>query len=77
MDDELYRDFVLSPVITGKSDEQLNWRRLLWEEFYPRIRHESSPEEAANIVLKHLRERVVISRAENVPHGVPKFELSI
>lgn len=58
--DKLYRDFVLSPVITGRVGEQLNWRRPLWEELYPRIRHESSPEDAARIVARHLRERVTI-----------------
>ena len=42
-DDKTYRDFVLSPIIGGKADEQLNWRRPLWESFYPRIRHESDP----------------------------------
>ena len=73
LDDKMYRDFVLSPVINGKPDEQLNWRRPLWEEFYPRIRHESSPADAANIVLRQLRERVTISTAANLPHDVPKI----
>ena len=73
LDDKMYRDFVLSPVITGKPDEQLNWRRPLWEEFYPRIRHESSPADAANIVLRQLRERVTISTAANLPHDVPEI----
>jgi hypothetical protein len=61
LDDKVYRDFVLSPVITGNAGEPLNWRRPLWEEFYPRIRHESSPEEAAKIVARHLRERMTIA----------------
>jgi len=62
LDEKIYRDYVLSPVITGHSGEQLNWRRPLWEEFYPRIRHESSPEAAAAaIVARHLRERVTIA----------------
>lgn len=61
LDDKLYRDFVLSPTITGRAGEQLNWHRPLWEEFYPRIRHESSPEAAASIVARHLRERVTIA----------------
>ena len=60
LDDTIYRDFVLSPVITGDAGEQLNWRRPLWEEFYPRVRRESSPEDAAKIVVRHLRERVTI-----------------
>jgi len=61
LDDSLYRDYVLSPVITGNSGEQLNWRRPLWEEFYPRIRHESSLEYAAKIVARHLREHLTIA----------------
>jgi hypothetical protein len=70
-DDKLYRDFVLSPVITGNPDEQLNWRRSFWEEFYPRIRHENSPEDAAKIVVRHLRERVTVAAAPNLPQDVP------
>ncbi len=73
LDDKMYRDFVLSPVITGKPNEQLNWRRPLWEEFYPRIRHESSPAGAANIVLRQLRERVTISTAASLPHDAPEI----
>ena len=75
VDDQMYRDFVLSPVITGNPDEQLNWRRPLWEEFYPRIRHESSPEDAARIVVRHLRERVTIAALPNLPHDVPEIWL--
>ncbi|MGA9780202.1 MAG: dienelactone hydrolase family protein [Verrucomicrobiia bacterium] len=71
VDDKIYQDFVLSPVITGSSGEQLDWRRPLWEEFYPRIRHESSPEDAAKIAVRHLRERVTIAAAPNLPHEVP------
>jgi len=70
LDDKLYRDYVLSPVITGNPDKQLNWRRPLWEEFYPRIRHESSTEDAAKIVVRHLRERVTIAALPNPPHDV-------
>jgi acetyl esterase/lipase len=61
LDDKVYHDFVLSPVITAQSGEELNWRRPLWEEFYPRIRHESAPAEAARIVARHLRERLTIA----------------
>lgn len=71
VDDKIYRDCVLSPVITGNAKEQLNWRRPLWEEFYPRIRHESLPEDAARIVVRHLRERVAIAAAPHLPHDVP------
>jgi hypothetical protein len=71
LDNQVYRDFVLSPSITGGSGEQLNWRRPLWEEFYPRIRHESSPIDAARIVVRHLRERVTVLAQPNLPHAVP------
>jgi len=75
VDDKIYRDFVLSPVITGNSDEQPNWRRPLWGEFYPSIRHESSLEDAAKIVVRHLRERVTIAALPDLPHDVPEIWL--
>lgn len=61
VDEAMYRDFVLNPVITGGPGERLDWRRVLWEEFYPRIRHETSPVDAAVIVARHLRERVTVT----------------
>jgi dienelactone hydrolase len=75
LDDRIYRDFVLSPEINlSTTDSQLstdfNWRRPLWEEFYPRIRHESSTAEAAQIVVRHLRERVTIADIPNPPREV-------
>jgi len=75
LDDKMYQDYVLSPVITGKTGEQLNWRRPLWEEFYLRIRHESSPEDAAKIVLNHLHERVAIAASPSALHDVPTIWL--
>ena len=42
----------------------LNWRRALWEYFYPPVRHEMDPLGAAEIAVKFLRQRVSI-----VPHG--------
>lgn len=71
----MYQDFVLSPVIAGDTNEQLDWRRPLWEEFYLRTRHESSPEDAAKIVMKHLRERVTIATLPNPPQDVPDIWL--
>ena len=70
-----YDNYVLSPVITGVSGETFDWRRPLWEEFYPRIRHESSPEEAARIVVRHLRERVTIAGIPDPPRDVPTIWL--
>lgn len=79
-DDKIYRDYVLSPVIepstagTGQPVD-MNWRRLLWEEFYPRIRHESSPENAAQIVVRHLRGRITIVPQASPSHNVPDIWL--
>jgi acetyl esterase/lipase len=75
IDGTIYRDYVLSPVITpatvnAQMPANFNWRRPMWEEFYPRIRHESSPANAANIVARHLRERVTIASAPGLPHDV-------
>jgi acetyl esterase/lipase len=75
LDDKMYREYVLSPAIelsTNNSElsTDLDWRRPLWEEFYPRIRHESSPVDAAQIVVRHLRERVTIANIENPPRDV-------
>ena len=80
LDNGIYRDFVLSPVIhpdprPQTPDPNLNWRRPLWEEFYPRIRHESSPEEAARIVVRHLRARVTVANLPNPPRMVPEIWL--
>jgi O-antigen ligase len=73
--DKIYQEFVLSPAITGDVHEQLDWRRPLWEEFYPRIRHESSPEDAAVIVVRHLRERVTIAAIPDPPRDIPTIWL--
>jgi hypothetical protein len=84
LDDQLYRDFVLSPEIAplpglaatltpsdGERDgvrgvDEMNWRRLLWEFFYPRIRKESSLEAAAEIVTRNLRERIKMKVGDGV-----------
>ena len=75
LDDNIYQEFVLSPTITGEAHEQLDWRRPLWEEFYPRIRHESSPEDAARIVVRHLRERITIATIPDPPRDAPTIWL--
>lgn len=61
LDDEMYRNFVLFPEIDPAFDGELNWRRSLWESFYPRIRRENDPAAAAEIVVRFLRERMTIS----------------
>ena len=92
LDDKVYREHVLSPIIepstlppspasaetsniqrstfNAQPSNRLDWRRPLWEEFYPRIRHESSPEDAARIVVRHLRERVTIADVQNPSRDV-------
>jgi acetyl esterase/lipase len=80
LDGKIYRDFVLSPVVepstvNRQSSNAMNWRRPLWEEFYPRIRHESSPDDAARIVVRHLRERVTIADIPDPPHDIPTIWL--
>jgi pimeloyl-ACP methyl ester carboxylesterase len=60
VEDALYRDYVLSLVITG-GEHELNWRRELWENFYPRIRHENTTSDAAAIIVRFLRQRVTIA----------------
>lgn len=61
VDEALYREFVLSPLIASGVEGGLNWRRPLWESFYPRIRKEQDPGVAAQIVARHLRERVTVA----------------
>jgi predicted esterase len=60
LNEEMYRSFVLSPVVERNATHGLNWRRPLWENFYPRIRHETNAGAAAQIVVRFLRERVTI-----------------
>jgi len=84
VDEQIYREFVLSPMIDSgqenlnqgtlkrvrRTGEELNWRRPLWESFYPRVRHEQTPEAAAEIVARYLRERVTISPAALPADGI-------
>jgi dienelactone hydrolase len=70
LDEEIYRDFVLSPQIDPTADGELNWRRALWENFYPRIRREQDPAAAAEIVVRFLRERVTIAQGSGLPSVV-------
>ena len=61
LDDKMYREYVLMPTIQPERDGQLHWRRSLWEYFYPRIRKETDPGAAVQIVLQQLRQRITIS----------------
>jgi O-antigen ligase len=60
LDDATYRDYVLNPLIDSQRDDQLAWRRSLWEYFYLPIRKENDPKSAAEIVLKFLHQRISI-----------------
>jgi predicted esterase len=70
LDERVYREFVLSPQIEPSADGELDWRRALWENFYPRIRREQDPAGAAEIVDRFLRERVTIAQGSGLPSVV-------
>jgi hypothetical protein len=65
--DAIYSEFVLSPRINPDSNDQIDWRRPLWENFYPRIRREFSTQKAAEIVVRHLREQITIDPLSTLP----------
>jgi O-antigen ligase len=103
LDDQLYREFVLSPEIgrgersTSKVTESrhlapveaeresapatlnpqpstgLNWRRPLWEFYYPRIRKETSLAAAAEIVLRQWRENGELAGREAGPETLAEI----
>lgn len=73
LDDELYREFVLSPEIGDSLLDAQRWRRPLWEYFYPRIRKESSLDAAAEIVIRQLRELVKLTSAANPPTTILQY----
>lgn len=60
LDEQTYQQFVLSPVVDRLPLSELDWRRTLWENFYPRVRRERDPALAAVTVARFLRERVGI-----------------
>jgi predicted esterase len=70
MDTNIYKEFVLSPIIDSEADLELNWRRPLWEFYYPRIRKENDTQSAAEIVVRTLRERVTIDPKHEWPIGI-------
>jgi hypothetical protein len=69
VDDAVYVQYVLSPVITG-ADYELDWRRRLWENFWPRVRHENTTSNAAEIVVRFLRQRVTVAPSYPAQAGV-------
>ncbi len=68
--DDIYRRYVLSPQIDPALDGEMNWRRPLWESFYPRIRKESSLEAAAETIVRHLGERITIRTGQASPDSI-------
>jgi hypothetical protein len=61
LDDSLYREYVLTPAIQPERDGLLQWRRPLWEFFYPGIRKLPHDQDAAKFVVQKLRHAVAIS----------------
>jgi len=70
LDEPTYRQYVLSPNVDDLPLNEIDWRRILWENFYPRIRHESDPIAAAQTVVRFLRERVGIDSSYRYRVGV-------
>ena len=73
LEESIYQSFVLAPEIDPAFDGTMNWRRSLWEYFYPRIRKETSLTAAAETVGRHLRERVKIVPAEGSPGTIAEM----
>jgi pimeloyl-ACP methyl ester carboxylesterase len=69
-DETLFRDYVLSPEIDAESLLETNWRREMWENFYPRIRKTKDPTTAAEIIIRFLRDRVTITDRADAPEGL-------
>lgn len=70
IDPEIWRRFVVSPRIGDSSLPDVDWRRPLWENFYPRVRKETDPAAAAKIVVRFLRERVGIRAGADGGAGI-------
>jgi hypothetical protein len=70
LEESVYQQFVLSPVVDRLPLSELDWRRTLWENFYPRVRRENDPALAAQVVVRYLRERVGIDPSYSYRVGV-------
>jgi transglutaminase-like putative cysteine protease len=60
LEESTYQQYVLSPIVDALPVAEVDWRRTLWEAFYPRVRNEHDPVAAARVVVRALRERVGI-----------------
>jgi Transglutaminase-like superfamily len=70
LEESIYLQFVLSPVVDTLPVSELDWRRTLWENFFPRVRREHDPALAAQTVVRYLRERVGIDPSYSYRLGV-------
>ena len=61
LEPSVYRQYLLSPIIGKALLTEVNWRRKLWEYFYPRVRDESDPKAAVLRLAQDLRERIRVS----------------
>lgn len=68
-----YQSFVLSPEIDPAFDGDLDWRRPLWEFFYPRIRKETSLSGAAETIARQLRDRVKPATTHGPPGAITEM----
>lgn len=57
---DVYRKYVLAPLISDTKTPELAWREPLWKYFYPTVKKEDLPSSAAGIVVRYLREKVSI-----------------
>jgi len=58
---DMYRDFVLSPSITGNSHETFAWRRALWEHLHPAVKHLKQKDQVAAMIPQLMRQHLVIT----------------
>jgi hypothetical protein len=54
-------EYVLSPQIDVDYDDELSWRRPLWEFFYPRIRSQPDIPSAVRIIRELVHEQITLS----------------
>ena len=71
LEEDIYQKFVLSPQVDPEFDMHLNWRRPLWEYFYPRIRRQADIETAAETALQELRSQV--NMRSNAPASIQEM----
>jgi hypothetical protein len=63
---DIYITYVLSPEIDSGPVNDMDWRRMLWEFFYPRLNTENSIFVAATKLAEIMRSRISIVKTPNV-----------